>query len=97
MLTTSLILFILYLLFLWISSWIRYFNKLDERFGNSIWRYSYDYHVVGEKDYSFLDDKNFVLLRRKRNSIITVMYFIVFIAFIFLMSLMGDILLKIMN
>ncbi len=97
MLTTSLILFILYLIFLWIASWIRYFNKLDKRFGKSIWRYSYDYHVAGEADYSFIDDKNFVLLRRKRNSIITIMYFIIFIAFIFLMSLMGDILLRIMN
>ena len=68
MLTTSLILFILYLLFSWIASWIRYFNKLDKRFGESIWRYSYDHHVVGERDISILDDRKFVLLRRKRNS-----------------------------
>ena len=74
MLTTSLILFILYLLFSWVASWIRYFNKLDKRFGESIWRYSYDHHVVGERDISILDDRKFVLLRRKRNSVITVSY-----------------------
>ena len=59
MLTTSLILFILYLLFSWVASWIRYFNKLDKRFGESIWRYSYDHHVVDETNKS---DKE--LLRR---------------------------------
>jgi hypothetical protein len=95
MLTTSLILFILFLLFSWAASWIRYFNKLDKRFDESIWRYSYDHHVVGERDISILDDREFVLLRRKRNSVITTMYFIVFLAFIFFMSLMGDILIKI--
>ena len=95
MLTTSLILFILFLLFSWVASWIRYFNKLDKRFGESILRYSYDHHVVGERDISILDDREFVLLRRKRNSVITTMYFIVFLAFIFFMSLMGDILIKI--
>ena len=95
MLTTSLILFILFLLFSWVDSWIRYFNKLDKRFGESIWRYSYDHHVVVERDISILDDREFVLLRRKRNSVITTMYFIVFLAFIFFMSLMGDILIKI--
>ena len=70
-------------------------GKLDKRFGESIWRYSYDHHVVGERDISILDDREFVLLRRKRNSVITTMYFIVFLAFIFFMSLMGDILIKI--
>ena len=31
MLTTSLILFILFLLFSWVASWIRYFNNLNKR------------------------------------------------------------------
>ena len=97
MLTTSLILFILYLLFLWISSWIRYFNKLDERFGNSIWRYSYDYQVIGKRDTSFLDDKEFVLLRRKRNRVVTFMYFTFFLSFVVFMSFMNQILLRILN
>ena len=83
MLTTSLILFILFLLFSWVASWIRYFNKLDKRFGESIWRYSYDHHVVGERDISILDDREFVLLRRKRNSVITTMYIVVITLFLF--------------
>ena len=97
MLATLLILISLYLLFRWIVLWIEYFNQLDKRFGNSIWRYSYDYHVPGKRDVSILDDRKFVLLRRQRNSVITVMYFVIFLAFIFLMSLMGDILIRIIN
>ena len=97
MLTTSLILFILFLLFSWVASWIRYFNKLDKRFGESIWRYSYDHHVVGERDISILDDKKFVLLRRKRNRAVTVMYFIVFFSFFILLSFVTQILFFILN
>jgi hypothetical protein len=30
--------------------------------------------VVGERDYSDLDDKDFVRLRRKKNKLVTLMY-----------------------
>ena len=40
-------LFIIYLLHQYITAWIRYYNKTDERFGNSVWRWSYDYQVKG--------------------------------------------------
>ena len=95
MTTTIFVLIILYFIYRWSVSWIEYYSKLDKRLGESIWRYSYDHHGVGERDISILDDREFVLLRRKRNSVITTMYFIVFLAFIFFMSLMGDILIKI--
>ena len=95
MTTTIFVLIILYGIYRWSVSWIQYYSRLDNRLGSSIWRYSYDHHVVGERDISILDDRKFVLLRRKRNSVITTMYFIVFLAFIFFMSLMGDILIKI--
>ena len=49
----------------------------------SLWRYTCDYPVVGIRDISDLDDKPFVRLRRKRNKIVTMMYFIVVLAFIF--------------
>ena len=66
MITTFLTLTFIFLIFLWIVSWINYYNKLDNRLGSSIWRWSYDYPVLGKRDISFLDDKKFVILRRKK-------------------------------
>jgi len=84
---------ILYLILRYILAWITYFNKLDSRLGDSTWRWSYDYHVIGERDISDLDDKDFVRLRRKKNKIITLMYSVVMIMFIASMSLLSKILL----
>ena len=97
MLTEILLLSILYFIFLWSKAWINYFNNLDKRFGNSVWRWSYDYPVKGKRDISILDDKDFVLLRRKRNRVITIMYSIVFLSFIILMSFVSQILLIILT
>jgi len=90
-------LIVLYLIFKYIVSWIEYYNSIDDRFQKSIWRYSYDYPVVGKRDISDLDDKNFVRLRRFRNLIITLMYFTVFISFIILMSFVSHLLILIVN
>ncbi len=90
-------LIVLYLIFKYIVSWIEYYNTIDNRFQKSIWRYSYDYPVVGKRDISDLDDKNFVRLRRFRNLIITLMYFTVFISFIILMSFVSHLLILIVN
>ena len=97
MITTFLTLTFIFLIFLWIVSWINYYNKLDNRLGSSIWRWSYDYPVPGKRDVSFLDDKKFVILRRKKNKIITYMYLIVFLGFLVLMSFVSQILLIIQN
>ena len=97
MFTTIIVLLILYLIYRWSVAWINYYNRLDKRFGMSVWRYSYDYHVAGERDVSFLDDKEFVLLRRKRNRAVTFMYFIFFLSFIVFMSFMNQLLLRILN
>ena len=75
----------------YVLSWIRYFNSLDPRLGQSTWRWSYDYPVIGVRDFSDLDDKEFVKLRRKRNRIITLMYSIVLIMFMLSMSLLSEI------
>jgi len=83
---------LLYLILKYVLAWINYFNSLDSRLGQSTWRWSYDYHVVGERDISDLDDKVFVRLRRKRNRVITFMYSIVLIMFIASMSLLSQIL-----
>ena len=83
---------ILYLILKYVLKWIKYFNSLDPRLGQSTWRWSYDYPVIGERDISDLDDRNFVRLRRKRNKIITFMYSIVLIMFIASMSLLSKIL-----
>ena len=83
---------ILYIFLMYIIAWIKYFNNLDSRLGQSTWRWSYDYPVIGERDVSDLDDKNFVRLRRKRNKIITLMYSVVLIMFILSMSLLSEIL-----
>ncbi len=80
---------ILYLILQYILSWIRYFNNLDSRLGDSTWRFSYDYPVVGERDISDLDDKDFVRLRRKKNKIVLFMYSIVLIMFVSSMSLLS--------
>ena len=82
---------ILYVLLKYILAWIRYFNSQDERLGQSTWRWSYDYPVIGARDFSDLDDKEFVKLRRKRNKIITLMYSIVLIMFMLSMSLLSEI------
>tara|TARA_B100001758_G_scaffold206519_1_gene187238 strand:- start:127 stop:420 length:294 start_codon:yes stop_codon:yes gene_type:complete len=97
MITTFLTLTLIFFIFLWIVSWINYYNKLDNRLGNSIWRWSYDYPVLGKRDISVLDDKNFVNLRRKKNKIITYMYLVVFLGFLVLMSFVSQILLVIQS
>ena len=79
-------LLVLYLIFKYILTWIVYVNKLDSRLGDSTWRWTYDYQVVGERDFSDLDDKKFVRLRRKKNRLVTIMYSIFLIMFVFFMS-----------
>ena len=93
----SITMLILYLILRYIIAWIKYFNNLDPRLGNSTWRWSYDYQVAGKRDISDLDDKNFVRLRRKKNKIITLMYSVVMIMFIASMSLLSQILLFFTN
>ena len=97
MITTFLTLTLIFFIFLWIVSWINYYNKLDNRLGNSIWRWSYDYPVLGKRDISVLDDKKFIILRRKKNKIITYMYLLVFFGFLVLMSFVSQILLIIQS
>ena len=85
-------LLILFFIIKYILAWIDYFNKLDDRLGDSLWRWSYDYPVPGDRDISFLDDKKFVILRRKRNRAVTVMYFILFFSFFIFLSFVTQIL-----
>ena len=82
-------LIILYLIFRYILAWISYYNNLDPRLGNSTWRFTYDYPVIGERDISDLDDKDFVRLRRKKNKVILLMYSIVLVMFVSSMSLLS--------
>ena len=84
---------ILYLILRYILAWISYFNTLDDRLGDSTWRFSYDYPVIGERDVSDLDDKEFVRLRRKKNKIVLLMYAVVLIMFVSSMSLLSQFLL----
>jgi len=97
MTTTIFVLLILYLIYRWSVSWIEYYSKLDNRLGSSIWRYSYDYHVAGERDLTLDDDKNLVMLRRKRNRAVTFMYFIFFLAFVIFLSFINQLLLRILS
>ena len=93
MILGSIFLIILYLIFRYIIAWITYYNNLDPRLGDSTWRFTYDYPVIGERDISDLDDKDFVRLRRKKNKIVLFMYSIVLIKFISSMSLLSKFLL----
>ena len=79
----------LFLILKYVLAWIIYYNKLDPRLGDSTWRFTYDYPVLGERDISDLDDKDFVRLRRKKNKIILLMYFIILIMFVALMILLS--------
>ena len=89
MILGSAFLVILYLILKYVLAWIIYYNNLDSRLGQSTWRFSYDYPVVGERDISDLDDKDFVRLRRKKNKIVLLMYTIVLIMFVSSMSLLS--------
>ncbi len=93
MILGTIFMIILYLILRYILAWITYFNTLDDRLGDSTWRFSYDYPVVGERDISDLDDKEFVKLRRKKNNIVLLMYAVVLIMFLFSMSLLSQFLL----
>ena len=83
----------LYLVLKYVLAWITYYNNLDPRLGDSTWRFTYDYTVIGERDISDLDDKDFVRLRRKKNKIVLLMYSIVLIMFIASMSVLSKFLL----
>ena len=85
----TIFLIILYLILRYIIAWITYYNNLDARLGDSTWRFTYDYPVVGERDVSDLDDKDFVRLRRKKNKVILIMYAIVLIMFIVSMGVLS--------
>ena len=85
----TILMIILFLVLRYILAWITYYNNLDPRLGQSTWRLSYDYPVLGKRDISDLDDKKFVRLRRKKNEIITYMYSIILIMFIASMSLLS--------
>jgi hypothetical protein len=89
----TIFLIILYLLLRYVIAWITYYNNLDTRLGDSTWRFTYDYPVVGERDISDLDDKDFVRLRRKKNKVILLMYSIVLVMFVASMSLLSKFLL----
>ena len=93
MILVSSFLIILYLILRYVIAWITYFNNLDPRLGDSTWRFTYDYPVVGERDISDLDDKDFVRLRRKKNKIILLMYSLVLVMFVSSMSLLSKFLL----
>ena len=85
----SALLIILFIILRYILAWINYYNNLDSRLGDSTWRFTYDYPVVGERDISDLDDKAFVRLRRKKNKVILLMYSIVLVMFVSSMSLLS--------
>ena len=93
MILGTIFLIILYLILRYTLAWISYYNNLDTRLGDSTWRFTYDYPVIGERDISDLDDKEFVRLRRKKNKIILIMYAITLIMFIASMGVLSKFLL----
>ena len=93
----SVFLLIMYLIFRYVLAWIAYVNSLDSRLGESTWRWTYDYQVIGERDYSDLDDKNFVRLRRKKNKLVPIMYSVFLIMFISFMSWLSKFLIIFLN
>ena len=97
MLISSFFLIVLYISHRYIVAWIIFYNNLDKRFGSSIWRWTYDYKVVGDRDISDLDDKPFVRKRRIRNRTVTIMYCNFFLGFFVLMSFTSELLILILQ
>ena len=97
MFISGLFLIILYISHRYIVAWINFYNNTDKRFGNSIWRWTYDYKVVGDRDISDLDDKTFVRKRRIRNRTVTFMYCNFLIGFFVLMSFVSNLLILILQ
>ena len=97
MLVSALLLIVCYFLFRYTTAWIKYYNQTDQRMPKSIWRYTSDYPVIGISDISDLEDKPFVRQRRKRNAIVTMMYFIVILAFIFVNQILASFLIFILS
>ena len=97
MLISGFLLILLYISHRYISAWIIFYNNQDERFGNSLWRWTYDYKVIGERDISDFDDKPFVRKRRIRNRTITVMYCNFLIGFFVLISFVSNLLILILQ
>jgi|TARA_B110000261_G_scaffold141439_1_gene162126 RsiW-degrading membrane proteinase PrsW (M82 family) len=97
MVISGLLLIIFYISHTYIVAWINFYNNQDERFGNSLWRWTYDYKVIGKRDVSDLDDISFVRKRRIRNRTITFMYCNFFIGFFVLMSFVSNLLILILQ
>ena len=97
MFISSFFLIILYISHRYIVAWINFYNNSDKRFGNSIWRWTYDYKVIGDRDISDLDDKPFVRKRRIRNRTISIMYCNFFLGFVVLMSFVSELLILILR
>ena len=97
MFISGLFLIILYISHRYIVAWINFYNNTDKRFGKSIWRWTYDYKVVGDRDISDLDDKPFVRKRRIRNRTVTFMYCNFLIGFFVLMSFISNLLILILQ
>ena len=97
MLIDVIFLIAIYFLLKYVVAWITYYNNSDYRFGDSIWRWTYDYQVIGERDYSDLDDKDFIRLRRKKNKLVTIMYSIFLVMFVSFMSWLSKFLILILN
>ena len=97
MLISSFFLIVLYISHRYIVAWIKFYNNSDKRFGSSIWRWTYDYKVVGDRDISDLDDKPFVRKRRIRNRTISIMYCNFFLGSVVLMSFISELLIFILQ
>jgi len=97
MVISSFLLIIIYISHRYIVAWIKYYNNSDNRFGESIWRWTYDYKVIGDRDISDLDDKPFVRKRRIRNRTVTYMYCNFLIGFFILMSFVSNLLILILQ
>ena len=96
MILSGTLLVIFYISHRYIVAWIIYYNNSDKRFGTSIWRWTYDYKVIGERDISDLDDKPFVRKRRIRNRTVTLMYCNFFSAFVISLSFLSNLLIAIL-
>ena len=97
MIVSAILLSVIYIIFKYILAWINFYNQSDKRMPNSLWKYAYDYPVVGIRDISDIDDKSFVRQRRKRNTIVTIMYFVVLLAFVLFLQLIANLLILILT
>jgi nitrate/nitrite transporter NarK len=97
MLTTSLLLIVLIIVWIYLSNYIKQIRTGDpDENDRTYWMFSYDFKSKIKKDF-VPEETKFVERKRARNSLIMLLYIITFIIFVIFNSFIAHVLEKIVN